>query len=417
MPIIIPFRALRPAKRYVEQVAAYPYDVLEESEARKIAGRNPRSFLRVEKSEINLPPGTNLEDEMILTAARDNLQQLIKEKILFLEEKPCYYVYGQKKGDHTQFGIAGGVSIDDYEAGNIKRHELTRPDKERERVRNIEAANANTGLVFLVYRAKDAIDRLVEEIVREDPEYDFIFENGVRHRVWTVKGESKIEAIRQAFLGIRTLYIADGHHRAAAAAAVARRRRSNNPGHKGTEEYNYFLAVSFPDNQVRIMDYNRIVKDLNGLTEEELISRIERNFSVSADFKDKSPSRPHETGMYLNGKWYRLKARMEGLGSGDRLETLDVRLLQDYLLNPILGIRDPRTDQRIKFIGGIRGVAELERLVDSGEAAIAFSMYPPSVKDLMEIADSGQMMPPKSTWFEPKLLSGLLVHPLGQMGQ
>jgi len=413
MPIIIPFRALRPGKRYVEQVVAYPYDVLEETEARKIAERNPRSFLRVEKSEINLPPGVDPEDERIFTAARDNLQRLIKEKILFLEDKPCYYVYGQAKGGHTQFGIAGGVSIDDYEAGNIKRHELTRPDKERERVRNIEAANANTGLVFLVYRAEEAIDRLVEEIVREDPEYDFIFENGVRHRVWIVKGESKIEAIRQAFLEVRTLYIADGHHRAAAAAAVARGRRSNNPGHKGAEEYNYFLAVALPDNQVQIMDYNRIVKDLNGLTKEELISRIKRNFSVSADFKDKSPSRPHEIGMYLNGKWYRLNVRTEGLGSGDRLETLDVRLLQDYLLNPVLGIRDPRTDQRVKFIGGIRGVAELERLVDSGEAAIAFSLYPPSVKDLMEIADSGRMMPPKSTWFEPKLLSGLLIHLLG----
>jgi uncharacterized protein (DUF1015 family) len=410
MSAFIPFRALRPYRRFVKEVAAYPYDVVEEDEARKIGERNPRNFLRVEKSEIDLSPKTDPNDDRVFAAAKTNLERLIKEGILFQEEKPCFYIYGQKKGDHTQYGIVGGVSVAEYDSGQVKKHELIRPDKEKERIRNIDAANANTGLVFLVYAAREAIDRIVDRIVKEDPEYDFVFDNGVRHVAWVVSDEKTIEAIQREFLKVDALYIADGHHRAAAAAAVAKFRKEENPAHKGTEEYNYFVGALFPHNQARIMDYNRVVKDLNGLSEEEMIRRVQKKFNVSPHFGDKSPTRPHEFGMYLKGRWYRLEVTGDKLDERGLIEKLDVRLLQDHLLSPVLGIQDPRTDKRIKFIGGIRGVVELERLVNSGEFAVAFYMYPPTVKELMDVADAGQVMPPKSTWFEPKLLSGMFVH-------
>jgi len=410
MSAVIPFKALRPHRSVVKEVASYPYDVLEEDEARKIGEGNPRNFLHVEKSEIDLPPKTDPDDARVFTAAKNNLERLIQEGTLFREGKPCFYLYGQKKGDHTQYGIVGGVSVAEYESGQVKKHELIKPDKEKERIRNIDAANANTGMVFLVYPAREPIDRIVDRIVKEDPEYDFIFDNGVQHVAWVVRDEKTIEAIRREFLKVDALYIADGHHRVAAAAAVAKMRKVKNPAHKGTEAYNYFVATLFPHSQARIMDYNRVVKDLNGLGEEELIHRIQKPFNVCSNFKDKSPSRPHEFGMYLKGKWYRLNVKDDRLKERGVIEKLDVRLLQDHLLSPVLGIQDPRTDKRIKFIGGIRGVAELERLVNSGEFAVAFSMYPPTLKELMEVADSGQVMPPKSTWFEPKLLSGMFVH-------
>jgi uncharacterized protein (DUF1015 family) len=413
MAALIPFKALRPYREFVIQVASHPYDVPEENEARKIGERNPRSFLHVEKSEIDLPPDTDPNDDRVFTVARSNLDRLIKDGILFQEKKPCFYVYGQKKGDHAQFGIVGGVSIAEYDSGRIKKHESIRPDKEGERIRNIDATNANTGLVLLVYSAREAIDRMVDVIRREDPEYDFVFDNGVRQLVWVVNDEKRIEALRDEFLKVNALYIADGHHRVAAAAAVAKLRSRKNPGHKGAEEYNYFVGALFPHSQVKIMDYNRVVKDLNGLSEEELIQRIQKHFNMIPDFKDKSPARPHEFGMYLKGNWYGLRIKGDELGRRDLIENLDVWLLQNFLLMPALGIQDPKTDKRIKFIGGIRGVAELERQVDSGEYVVAFSMYPPTIKELMEIADSGQIMPPKSTWFEPKLLSGILVHLLG----
>ncbi len=410
MSTFIPFRALRPHKRYIEEVAAYPYDVVEEDEARKIAEKNPNSFLRVEKSEIDLPPGTDPNDERVFRAAKNNLERLLKEGIVFQEEKPSFYVYGQKKGGHTQYGIVGGVSLEEYESGRVKKHERVRPDKERERIRNIDAADANTGLVFLVYRARESIDRIVEGIVKEAPEYDFVFDNGVRHLAWVVRDEETIEAIRREFLKVDSLYIADGHHRVAAAAAVAGMRKERNPGHKGTEEYNFFAGTLFPHTQARIMDYNRAVKGLNGLSRDQLLRRIQADFDVTSSFDSKSPSRPHEFGMYLGGKWYGLRMKEERIGRKELTENLDVWLLQNGLLSPVLGIHDPTTDKRIKFIGGIRGVAELERLVDSGGFDVAFSLYPTSLKELMEISDAGQIMPPKSTWFEPKLLSGVFVH-------
>ncbi len=410
MSHFIPIKAVRPHRKFVERVASHPYDVLEENEARKIGEGNPWSFLHVEKSEISLPPKTDPNDDKVFAAAKNNLERLIREGILFQEKKACYYVYGQKKGDHAQYGIVGGVSISEYDCGQVKKHEWIRADKEKERVRNIDATNANTGLVFLVYPARDAINRIVDEIVKEEPEYDFIFDNGVHQLVWVVSEEKKVEAIRQEFLKVGALYIADGHHRVAAAAAVARMRSGKNPAHRGTEGYNYFVGALFPHHQVKIMDYNRVVKDLNGLSEEELIRRIQDSFDVSPDFRERSPGRPREFGMYLKGKWYRLQAKGDKIRPKDLIEKLDVWLLQNHLLSPVLGIQDPRTDRRIKFIGGIRGVAELERLVDSGEYVVAFSMHPPTLKDLMDIADTGQTMPPKSTWFEPKLLSGIFVH-------
>jgi uncharacterized protein (DUF1015 family) len=410
MSTFMPFRALRPHRTYVEEVAAYPYDVLEEDEARKIVEKNPNSFLRVEKSEIDLPPKTDPNDERVFIAAKNNLKRLIDNGIVFQDERACFYVYGQKKGDHAQYGIVGSVSLAEYDSGEVKKHERIRPDKERERIRNIDAAGANTGLVFLVYRARESIDRIVDGIVKTAPEYNFVFDNGVRHLAWVVSDEKTIEAIKREFLGVDGLYIADGHHRVAAAAAVARMRRERNPVHRGKEEYNFFAGALFPHTQARIMDYNRVVKGLNGLSQEELLRKIGSNFEVTSDSRAESPARPHEFGMYLKGKWLRLRMKEERIGQRELIEQLDVWLLQDQLLGPVLGIQDPTTDKRIKFIGGIRGVAELERLVNSGEFDVAFSMYPPALKDLMDISDAGQIMPPKSTWFEPKLLSGIFVH-------
>ncbi len=410
MSDFVPIKALRPHKKFVQQVAAYPYDVLDENEARKIGDRNLRSFLHVEKSEIDLPPGTDPSDDRVFAVAKNNLERLIGEGALFQERKPCFYVYGQRKGDHAQYGIVGGVSVSEYDHGQVKKHELITAYKEKERIRNIDATSADTGLVFLVYRTRESINRIVDEIIKEDPEYDFVFDNGVRQLVWVVSEARRIEAIRQEFLKVDALYIADGHHRVAAAAAVAKKRRENNPAHKGTEGYNYFVGALFPHQQVKIMDYNRAVRDLNGLREEDLINRIQDRFSVSPDFKDRSPARAHEFGMYLGGKWYRLRAKEDRIGQGDPIEKLDVWILQNHLLGPVLGIQDPKTDRRIKFVGGIRGVAELERMVNSGEFRVAFSLHPPTLKELMDIADTGRTMPPKSTWFEPKLLSGVLVH-------
>ena len=410
IPLVIPFKALRPPKQYAREVAAHPYDVPEWDEAKKIAETNPRSFLHVEKPEIDFPVERAGDDPSIHVRARDTLDRLIKEGCLLQEEKPCLYVYGQKQEAHVQYGIVGCVSLAEYEAGQIKKHELTTLDKEEDRIRNIDTVNANTGLVFCVYPASDAINRVVEEIVRQAPEYDFVFDNGVVHSVWVVRADQRIKAIRKAFLNVQTLYIADGHHRAAAAAAVARLRKGGNPAHRGTEEYNFFVAGLFAHDQARIMGYDRMVKDLNGLTEKEFLGGVGESFIVSPESGLKSPSRPHEFGMYLGGKGFRLHVKEDELRQKDIIRTLDVSLLQENLLAPILGIQDPRTDKRIKFVGGIRGVAALQNMVDSKEFAVAFTLYPTSVSQLMAVADSGQIMPPKSTWFEPKLLSGLFVH-------
>ena len=410
MSTVVPFRALRPKKERVRQVASHPYDVLDWEEAKRIARDNPLSFLHVEKSEIDLRKDrdTGVYGDEVYRKAKKNLDKLIRDGVLIKDKKPCFYIYRQSVPGHTQYGIVGGVSTEEYDAGLIKKHELTMFDKEEDRTRHIDTVNAQTGLVFLVYRAAEGIDRIVADVVKEEPEYEFSAEDGVGHTVWVIDDEATIERIRREFSRVECLYIADGHHRAASAAAVARRRRE-----KGrTGEYDYFMATLFPDNQLRILDYNRVVKDLNGMSEAGFIERTREGFRVAEDYIDRSPVRFHEFGMYLKGRWHRLTARDRIYVGKSKIGQLDVSILQDNILKPLLGIQDPRTDRRIKFVGGVRGMKELERLVDSGQFGVAFSMYPPTLSQLMDIADAGEIMPPKSTWFEPKLRSGIFVHPL-----
>ncbi len=410
---LVPFRALRPKKEFVRQVAAHPYDVLDWEEAREIARTNPLSFLHVEKSEIDLQTDTGVYGDEVYAKAKENLDRLIREGVLFQDEKACFYIYRQSVPGHTQYGIVGGASTEEYDTGLIKKHELTMPDKEEDRTRHIDIVNAQTGLVFLIYRAEEAIDRIVAGVVKDDPEYDFKADDGVSHTVWVIDDDRTIEAIRRAFSVVKCLYIADGHHRAASAAAVARRRRLKDAGGTKGKEYDYFMAALFPDDQLRILDYNRVVKDLNGLSTTQFIEKIREGFRVSEDFIDRSPVRFHEFGMYLtNGRWYRLTAKEKLYVGKNKVGQLDVSILQENILRPLLGIEDPRTDRRIGFVGGARGMRELERMVNSGQYAVAFSMYPPTIAQLMAIADSGEIMPPKSTWFEPKLRSGIFVHKL-----
>ncbi len=410
MALVIPFRALRPQKKFAGEVASFPYDVLDRSEGRAITRNNPRNFLRVEKSEIDLPDEIRDDDPRVFAKAQANLREFMSEGILFQEDRPSFYVYRQKTADREQYGLVGCVSVAEYEAGLIKKHELTRFDKENERVNHINTAGAQTGLVFLLYRSREAIDRILSEIVKGEPEYDFTTPDDVTHTAWVVGESSAIGTLRQEFSKVECLYIADGHHRAASAATVARMRREKNPAHDGTEEYNFFVATLFSHEQLRILDYNRVVKDLRGMTVQEFLAKVSGAFNVTPGFKQRSPSRPHQFGMYVEGSWYLLEAKPEVYGKADLIGQLDVSILQDLLLGPVLGIADPRADDRIKFVGGIRGMDELERLVDQAGYAVAFSLCPPGIGDLIDIADAGMIMPPKSTWFEPKLRSGLFVH-------
>jgi len=410
MSRVIPFRALRPRKDVVKDVASYPYDVLNVEEGQKLAEGNPASFLHVEKSEIDLPAGAKSEGDYVHELAKSYMQQMIDQKILIRDDQPCYYIYRQSMDGREQYGIVAGYSVEEYEKGLIKKHELTRTDKEMDRTRHIDVVGAHTGPVFLTFKARESFDKIVAGIVAETPEYDFTAADGIGHTAWVVKDKATIEAIRNEFAQLDALYIADGHHRAAAGTSVGKLRRANNPNHRGDEEYNFFLAVAFPHNQLRILDYNRVVKDLNGRDEQAFLAHIVESFVVSPDFKDKSPTAAHEFGMYLDGRWYKLKAKPEIYKADDPIGSLDVSILQQSLLEPVLGIKDPRTDKRIDFVGGIRGMAELERLVDGGGFKVAFSMYPTTLEELIKVADAGLIMPPKSTWFEPKLRSGVFVH-------
>jgi uncharacterized protein (DUF1015 family) len=410
MARVIPFRAVRPQKKYAGEVASFPYDVLDREEGRAIVRDNPRNFLRVEKSEIDVPDEIRDDDPRVFARARENLRNFIGEGILFQEEKPCFYVYRQKAAGREQYGLVGCVSVAEYEAGLIKKHELTRVDKENERVNHIETAGAQTGLVFLLYRSREAIDRIIAAIVKAPPEYDFTTTDGVTHTAWVVCDDGTIDEMKREFSKVECLYIADGHHRAASAAAVARARRGRNPAHNGAEEYNTFVATLFSHEQLKILDYNRVVKDLQGMTGQEFLDRIGEKFTVTPGFTKRSPSSPHQFGMYLQGTWYRLEAKPAIYEKADLIGKLDVSILQDHLLGSVLGIKDPRTDDRIKFVGGIRGMDELERMVDQLGYAVAFSLCPPGISELIRIADAGMIMPPKSTWFEPKLRSGLFVH-------
>ena len=410
MARVIPFRAVRPQKKYAGEVASFPYDVLDREEGRAIVRDNPRNFLRVEKSEIDVPDEIRDDDPRVFARARENLQNFIGEGVLFQEEKPCLYVYRQKAAGREQYGLVGCVSVAEYEAGLIKKHELTRVDKENERVNHIETAGAQTGLVFLLYRSREAIDRIIAAIMKVPPEYDFSTPDGVTHTAWVVCDDGTIDELKREFSKVECLYIADGHHRAASAATVARVRRGRNPAHNGAEEYNNFVATLFSHEQLKILDYNRVVKDLQGMTGQEFLDRIGEKFTVTPGFTKRSPSSPHQFGMYLQGTWYRLEAKPAIYEKADLIGKLDVSILQDHLLGSVLGIKDPRTDDRIKFVGGIRGMDELERMVDQLGYAVAFSLCPPGISELIRIADAGMIMPPKSTWFEPKLRSGLFVH-------
>ena len=407
MATVLPFRALRPTPEAAKQVASPPYDVLNSEEARKAAADNPQSFLHVTKSEIDLPEGTNLYIDKVYAKARENLESLIKSAVLFRDEKPAYYIYRLVMKGREQTGLVGISSVSDYEKNIIKKHEFTRPEKEQDRINHIRITGAQTGNVFIAYRNVPDIDSLVSSWKEQNsPVYHFAADDGIQHTIWVVDDEETIKKITDLFAKkVPFTYIADGHHRAASAAKVKK-----GLGKKVPEGANYFLTTLFPSNQLRILDYNRVVKDLDGMDPEDLISHLHDDFDVTLIGKEAyTPEKLHDFGMYLNGQWYKLTARRDSYGD-DPIGVLDVTILSSNVLDKVLGIKDQRTDKRIDFVGGIRGLSELEKRVNSGEMAVAFSLYPVSIQQLFDIADSGEIMPPKSTWFEPKLRDGLLTH-------
>ncbi len=410
MAFIKPFRALRPGKELAERVAALPYDVMSTEEAVQMAAGNPYSFLHISRPEIDLPAGVDIHSEPVYAQGRTNLARFMAEGILTQDERECYYVYRQKMGGITQTGLVVCAGVDDYQGGAIKKHELTRADKEEDRVKHIDYLDANDEPVFYTYKNDSTITALIAEVTCGAPVYDFTTDDGVSHTLWLIAEQERIKQLTSRFAAIPTLYVADGHHRSAAASRVRDLRKAQNPAHAGNEEYNYFLTVIFPDNEMNIMPYNRAVKDLNGQSIAEFMARVGERFEISPLSAPLNPGRRHQFGMYLAGKWYELLAKEGSFLADDAVAGLDVSILQDNLLSPVLGVRNPRTDQRIHFVGGIRGLDELERMVNSGEYEVAFSLYPTSIKELMELADADKIMPPKSTWFEPKLRSGLFVH-------
>lgn len=407
-------KAFRPQKELCEKIASKPYDVLNSKEARKEAKGNPHSFLHVVKSEIDLPKDIDPYDERVYQKAAENLEKMKQEGWLIQEEQEALYLYRQIMDGHEQYGLVVDASVQDYLQGKIKIHELTREKKEKDRIKHVKTTNANTGPVFLTYRAKNTIDKLVDEVAETAPVYDFTAEDGVQHTLWIIKDADQINTFIQEFDQIPHTYVADGHHRSKSAAMVGQMRKEENPNHTGDEEYNWFLTVLFPHDQLQILDYNRVVKDLNGLSKKEFIAAIKSYFQIEPvkNLKEAKPKEKHTFGMYLAGQWYKLQASDNSYEDSDPVESLDVSILQNELLTPILDIGDPRKDTRIDFVGGIRGLEELEKRVDSGEMQVAFALYPTSVEELMDIADAEKLMPPKSTWFEPKLRSGLIVHDL-----
>ncbi len=414
MAVLKPFKGLRPPKEIAAKMASRPYDVLNSEEAREEAKDNPYSLLHIIKPEIDFPVGTDEHSKAVYSKAVENFG-LFKEKgWLLKEDKDCLYIYAQTMEGRTQYGIVGCASVDDYLDGIIKKHELTRKDKEEDRMKHVRNTNANMEPVFFAYPAVKELDTIVSGIVSaQTPEYDFIAPDGFGHYFWVIRDDKTINEIVNLFGKIPYTYVADGHHRTAAAALVGMEKRRMNTHHTGNEEYNYFLAVHFPDNQLRIIDYNRVVKDLNGLTPSELIAQLSADFEIqSMGAEIYKPDHLHTFSMYLGGQWYKLTAKPGRYNDNDPIGVLDVTILSNLVLNKILGIKDLRTDKRIDFVGGIRGLGELKSRVDSGEMVAAFALYPVSMQQLINIADSGNIMPPKTTWFEPKLRSGLVVHEL-----
>jgi len=414
MSLIRPFAALRPVPEHVADVIAPPYDVLNTEEARARVDGRPYSFLHISKPEIDLPEGTDPFAPEVYARGAENLQRLIKENILFREGSPCYYVYRLVMGEHVQIGLVAVASVADYDSNRIRKHEFTRPEKEDDRVRQIDALNAQTGPVFLTYRHNDTVDEVVTKVTAGAPEYDLQADDGVQHTLWVVNDADSIQTLTDTFDAMDCLYIADGHHRSAAGSRVAAMRREAGQASTASD---YFLSVIFPDNQMKILDYNRVIKDLNGMSEADFLAAVEKNFSVEKSANAVSPASTQEFGMYLGGNWYRLRIKPDLVpGSDDPVGRLDVSLLQNNLISPLLGIDNPRVDKRIDFVGGIRGLGELEKRVNSGEMAVAFSLHPTVLDDLMAVADANEVMPPKSTWFEPKLADGLVSHVLDEKG-
>jgi len=415
LAIIKAFKGFRPIPELVSKVAALPYDVMSSEEARQAVSNNPYSFLHVDKAEIDLEKDIDIYSPKVYQKAAENLNNMIKNNIYVQDEKPVLYIYKLTMNKRSQIGLVACTSIDEYLENKIKKHELTREDKEQDRIKHVDICNANTGPIFLTYKSKDKINDIIENwIENNSPVYDFTSEDSITHTVWVINDNITISELQNNFKSVPYLYIADGHHRNASAVKVGLKRRELNADYDKNAEFNFYLSVIFPDNQLQIMDYNRVVKDLNNLTEDEFLNKIEKKFDIE-QYKESDcykPKKMHTFGMYLNHKWYVLSAKDKIIDENDPVESLDVSILQNELLKPILGIKDPRTDKRIDFIGGIRGLGELVKIVDSGKMKIAFSMYPTTMKQLMNIADANKIMPPKSTWFEPKLRSGIFIHKL-----
>ncbi len=414
MATIIPFKAFRPAEGMEADIAALPYDVYNRQEALEVVKKNPRSFLAIDRAETQFGPETDTYAPEVYEKARQMMWQEIEEGLFVQDNVPCYYLYRQIMNGRSQTGIVACASIDDYVNQVIKKHENTRADKEQDRIRHVDTCDMQSGPIFLAYRANDTLRQIMTEVINNKPVYDFVSEDGIGHVVWVIKEDDKVQAIRKAFESIESIYIADGHHRCASAVKVGLMRREAKPDYTGCEDFNYFLSVLFPDEELRIMDYNRVVKDLNGLSVQEFLDEISKKFMVkNMGCEPYEPACKGTFGMYLEGVWYELTARDEILSS-DAVTGLDVSLLQDHLLGPVLGINDPKTDKRIDFVGGIRGLKELERRVHT-DMKVAFSMYPTSIEELFAVADDHRLMPPKSTWFEPKLRSGLFLHSLKEV--
>ena len=420
MANIKPFQAIRPAGDYAEEIAALPYDVYNRAEAKEIVSKNPLSFLKIDRAETNFPDDVDTYDDRVYEKAHDLLWEMVEDGHFVRDTEEYYYLYELTMDGRSQTGIVACASIDDYQNNVIKKHENTRAEKEADRIRHVDVCSAQTGPIFLAYRKNPVIASVVERAKQQEPIYDFVSEDGIGHRVFIIHEPADIATIRESFANIGEIYIADGHHRCASAVRVGEKRRAEHPDYDGTEEFNYFLSVLFPDEELYIMDYNRVLKDLNGLSPEEFLKKTEECFAVSemnltssdpGDSAGRDPRYPGEKGevsMYLDGKWYRLKIR-ENYRNEDPVKGLDVSLLQELLLNPVLGIEDPKTSPRIAFVGGIRGLDELERRC-ANDCVLAFAMYPTSIQELFAVADANLLMPPKSTWFEPKLRSGLFIH-------